>query len=84
MKDFAGALEGRQRGEAESGEGVGPPSQDHHRTLGIAILKGLRSALFLMSEVPLYQDHHRTLGIAILKGFRSALFLMSEVPLYQR
>jgi len=29
-----------------------PPPQDHHRALGIILLKGPRGALFLMSEVP--------------------------------
>ena len=31
-----------------------PPPQDHHRVLGIVLLKGPRGALLLMSEVPLY------------------------------
>ena len=32
-----------------------PPPQDHHRALGIALLLGPRSALVLMSEVPMYR-----------------------------
>jgi hypothetical protein len=33
-----------------------PPPQDHHRTLGIVLLKGPRRGLFLVSEVPLYKN----------------------------
>ena len=32
-----------------------PPTWDRPRALGISLLKGPRSALFLMSEVPLYE-----------------------------
>ena len=32
-----------------------PPPEDHHRALGIFLLKGPRGALFLMSEVPLHE-----------------------------
>ena len=31
-----------------------PPPLDHHRTLGIVLLKGPRRGVFLMSEVPVY------------------------------
>ena len=32
-----------------------PPPEDSHGALGISLLQGPRSALFLMSEVPLYR-----------------------------
>ena len=35
-----------------------PPPPDHHRALGIVLLKGPRGVLFLMSEVPLYRMHY--------------------------
>ena len=45
------------------------PPQDHHRALGIVLLKGPRDALFLMSEVPLYAGAHAVKHLAVGFGF---------------